>query len=125
MPRINIPIFNAGRLRANLDYAEVSKDLRVAEYELAIQTAFREVADGLAARATYEEQIGAQTALVTTTREYFDLAEQRYSSGVDSYLEVLDAQRNLLASEQQLLIDRLGQIGSEVSLYRALGGGWL
>ena len=125
MPRISIPIFNAGRLRANLDYAEVSKDLRVAEYELAIQTAFREVADGLAARATYEEQIGAQTALVTTTREYFDLAEQRYSSGVDSYLTVLDAQRNLLASEQQLLIDRLGQIGSEVSLYRALGGGWL
>ena len=99
--------------------------MRVAEYELAIQTAFREVADGLAARATYEEQISAQTALVTTTREYFDLAEQRYSSGVDSYLEVLDAQRNLLASEQQLLIDRLGQIGSEVSLYRALGGGWL
>jgi outer membrane protein, multidrug efflux system len=124
-PRINIPIFNAGRLRANLDYAEVSKDLRVAEYELAIQTAFREVADGLAARATYEEQIGAQTDLVTTTREYFELAEQRYDSGVDSYLTVLDAQRNLLASQQQLLIDRLGQIGSEVSLYRALGGGWL
>jgi outer membrane protein, multidrug efflux system len=124
-PQINIPIFNAGRLRANLDYAEVRKDVRVAEYELAIQTAFREVADGLAGRATYAEQIRAQTSLVATTSEYLELAQQRYDSGVDSYLALLDAQRNLLASQQQLLVDRFAQIGSEVALYRALGGGWL
>ena len=124
MPRINIPIFTAGRLRANLDYAEVLKDINVAQYEKSIQVAFREVADGLAARGTYGEQLQAQRDLVDNNRAYYQLARQRYDEGVDNYLVVLDAQRELFAAQQQLLTDRLRQLGSEVQLYKALGGGW-
>jgi len=124
VPRINIPIFTAGRLRANLDYAEVLKDINVAEYEKSIQVAFREVADGLAARGTYGEQLQAQRDLVDNNRAYYQLARQRYDEGVDNYLAVLDAQRELFAAQQQLLTDRLRQLGSEVQLYKALGGGW-
>ena len=124
MPRINIPIFTAGRLRANLDYAEVLKDINVAQYEKSIQVAFREVADGLAARGTYDEQLQAQRDLVDNNRAYYQLARQRYDEGVDNYLVVLDAQRELFAAQQQLLTDRLRQLGSEVQLYKALGGGW-
>lgn len=124
VPQISVPIFNAGRLRANLDYAEIQKEVSVASYEKSIQTAFREVADGLAARGTYGEQLSAQALLVDNYKAYFQLAQQRYDQGIDSYLTVLDAQRELFASQQQLLNDQLGQINSEVQLYKALGGGW-
>lgn len=123
MPRIHLPIFTAGRLQASLDYAEVSQDIRVAEYERSIQNAFREVADGLAAKGTYDEQLDAQRALVSSIAEYYELAQQRYDEGVASYLAVLDARRNLFAAQQQLLGDRLAQLSSQVSLYKALGGG--
>ena len=124
VPRINLPIFTAGRLKANLDYAEIQKDIHVAAYEKAIQTAFREVADGLAARGTYDEQVQAQSDLVDNNRAYYQLARQRYDEGVDTYLTVLDAQRELFASQRQLLSDHLLQLNREVQLYRALGGGW-
>ncbi|AMR68374.1 AdeC/AdeK/OprM family multidrug efflux complex outer membrane factor [Aquipseudomonas alcaligenes] len=123
-PSINLPIFNAGKLRASLDYAELQKDIQVASYEKAIQTAFQEVADGLAARATYQQQLDAQRALVKTNEEYYRLAERRYRTGVDSYLTLLDAQRQLFSVRQQLIGDRLAQLTSEVELYKALGGGW-
>lgn len=123
-PQINLPIFTAGRLKANLDYAEVQKDIQVAQYEKAIQTAFQEVADGLAARTTYEQQLTAQRALVATSDEYYGLAERRFRTGVDSYLTLLDAQRQLFSARQQLIGDRLNQLVSEVNLYKALGGGW-
>ena len=123
-PQINLPIFTAGRLKANLDYAEVQKDIQVAQYEKAIQTAFQEVADGLAARTTYEQQLQAQRALVATSEDYYGLAERRFRTGVDSYLTLLDAQRQLFSAKQQLIGDRLNQLVSEVNLYKALGGGW-
>ena len=123
-PSISLPIFNAGKLRASLDYAELQKDIQVASYEKAIQTAFQEVADGLAARATYQQQLDAQRALVKTNEEYYRLAERRYRTGVDSYLTLLDAQRQLFSVRQQLIGDRLAQLTSEVELYKALGGGW-
>ena len=123
-PQISVPIFNAGKLRANLDYAEIQKDVNVATYEKSIQTAFREVADGLAARGTFGKQLSAQRELVDNYKSYFDLAQQRYNQGIDSYLTVLDAQRELFASQQKLLNDQLDQINSEVQLYKALGGGW-
>ncbi len=119
-----MPIFNAGKLRANLDYAELQKDVGVATYEKSIQTAFREVADGLAARETYGKQLSAQSELVDNYKAYFSLAQQRYDQGVDSYLTVLDAQRELFSSQQKLLNDQLDQINSEVQLYKALGSGW-
>ena len=124
MPSISMPLFNAGRLSANLDYAEIQKDIRVAQYEQAIQNAFREVSDSLAARGTYGEQLEAQRQLVENTTEYFQLAQQRYDEGIDSYLNVLDAQRLLFTSQQQYIQDRLAQLNSEIDLYQALGGGW-
>ncbi|MDD2161267.1 efflux transporter outer membrane subunit [Pseudomonas sp. MIL19] len=123
-PRINIPLFTAGRLKANLDYAEVLKDINVTRYEKSIQVAFREVADGLAARGTFGEQVQAQSDLVDNNQAYYQLARQRYDEGVDTYFTVLDAQRELFASQRQLLSDHLLQLNREIQLYKALGGGW-
>lgn len=123
MPQIRLPIFNAGRLAASLDYAELQKDIAVADYEKAIQVAFREVSDGLAARQTFTSQLKAEQDLVDTTRRYLELADQRYRAGVESYLTVLDAQRTLLGARQQFLGSRLAQLSSEIGLYKALGGG--
>ncbi len=123
-PSISLPIFNAGRLQANLNYAEVIRDVRVAEYEKAIQVAFSEVANGLAARETYVDQVAAQQRLLNASEDYFQIAERRYRIGVDSYLTLLDAQRQLFSARQQLITDQLNQLTSEVDLFRALGGGW-
>ena len=122
-PQISVPIFTAGRLKGSLDYAKVQKQVQVAQYEKAIQTAFREVSDGLAARGTYREQLNAQGELVKASSEYYRLAEKRYRSGVDSSLTFLDAQRQLFTSQQTLIGDRLAQLGAEIGLYKALGGG--
>ncbi|TXI89935.1 MULTISPECIES: AdeC/AdeK/OprM family multidrug efflux complex outer membrane factor [unclassified Cupriavidus] len=123
-PQINLPIFTAGSLRASLDFAKIQKDINVAQYERSIQTAFREVSDGLAARGTFTDQLQAQTRLVAASQDYYKLADSRYRTGVDSYLTVLDAQRQLYTAQQQLITSRLNQLTSEVNLYKALGGGW-
>ncbi|EJT83725.1 RND efflux system outer membrane lipoprotein [Pseudomonas putida S11] len=123
-PQINLPIFNAGSLKASLDYSKIQKDINVAKYEKTIQTAFQEVSDGLAARKTFEEQLQAQRDLVQANQDYYRLAERRYRIGIDSNLTFLDAQRNLFSAQQALIGDRLSQLTSEVNLYKALGGGW-
>ncbi|MGR3894579.1 AdeC/AdeK/OprM family multidrug efflux complex outer membrane factor [Pseudomonas sp. 1176_21] len=123
-PQINLPIFNAGSLRASLDYSKIQKDINVAKYEKTIQTAFQEVSDGLAARQTFNEQLQAQRDLVEANQDYYRLAERRYRIGIDSNLTFLDAQRNLFSAQQALISDRLSQLVSEVNLYKALGGGW-
>ena len=125
MPQITLPIFDTGRNIANLDVAEVRKNIAVAQYEKTIQTAFREVADGLAARATLDDQIKAQEAAVAASRRSFSLSDYRYRKGIDSYLTLLDAQRSLFAAEQALIDARLLRLTSLVDLYRSLGGGWL
>ena len=123
-PKINLPIFNAGALRSSLDYSKIQKDISVANYEKAIQTAFQEVSDGLAARQTFNQQLQAQRDLVAANQDYYRLAERRYRIGVDSNLTFLDAQRSLFSAQQSLISDRLSQLTSEVNLYKALGGGW-
>ncbi|MBX8536416.1 efflux transporter outer membrane subunit [Pseudomonas cichorii] len=123
-PEINIPIFNAGNLRASLDYSKIQKDIRVAQYEKSIQTAFQEVADGLAARQTYTEQLIAQRDSLKANEDYYRLAEARYRSGLDSSLTLLDAQRSLFTAQSTLISDRLAQLTAEINLYKALGGGW-
>ncbi len=75
-------------------------------------------------RSDYGQQLAAQRDLVRNTEEYLALARQRYQGGIDSYLNVLDAQRLLFASQQRLITDRLAQLSSEIALYKALGGGW-
>lgn len=122
-PSLSLPIFDAGRNRANLDLAEVRRDISVANYERTIQTAFREVADALVARRWYADQLDAQQRALVAQRDRAELAELRYRNGVASYLEVLDAQRELFATEQQLVQTRRAQLSNAVDLYVALGGG--
>lgn len=123
-PQALLPIFDAGRNQANLAVAKVSRDVAVAQYEKAIQIAFREVADALAGRTTLAEQLKAQQAQAKAEAERFRLAELRYRNGVSSYLDVLDAQRSLFATQQALAQTKLAQQQSQVALYKALGGSW-
>lgn len=123
-PQALLPIFDAGRNRANLDSSNAGRDLAVAQYEKAIQTAFREVADALAGSATLGDQLSAQQVQATAEAERFRLAELRYRNGVASFLDVLDAQRSLFATQQALAQTRLAQQQNQVNLYKALGGGW-
>jgi multidrug efflux system outer membrane protein len=124
IPQIRVPIFEAGRLKANLDVAEVQRDINIAQYEKAIQTAFREVADALAERATLAERLDARRLQVEATQASFRLSEARYRGGVDSYLVLLDAQRTLYLAEQELIAVRLIDAANRVALYKVLGGGW-
>ncbi|HET9048420.1 MAG TPA: efflux transporter outer membrane subunit [Chiayiivirga sp.] len=121
---LTAPLFDLGRNRANLAASKASREMAVAQYEKAIQSGFREVADALIARSTYADQLDAQAAQAAAERERFRLSELRYRNGVASYLDLLDAQRSLFAIEQALAQTRLAQRISEVQLYRALGGGW-
>jgi multidrug efflux system outer membrane protein len=122
-PRISLPIFDAGSNSANLKVAEVDRDIAVAQYEKAIQTAFREVADALAQRGTIDEQLTAQQSLADATAQSHKLSLARYEKGVDSYLQVLDAQRALYGAQQNLIGVRLTRLANQVTLYKALGGG--
>lgn len=122
-PRITLPIFTAGSNQAKLTVAEVDRDIAVARYEQAIQTAFREVSDALALRGTIDEQVAAQQSLTDATSESYRLSQARYEKGVDSYLQVLDAQRSLYSAQQNLISVRLSRISNLVTLYKVLGGG--
>jgi multidrug efflux system outer membrane protein len=124
-PKINLPIFASGVNVANLKLADVGKQIAVAQYEKAIQTALREVADGLAARGTYDQQIESLDRYVTSQQRRLDLSELRYRNGVDSYLNVLTAQTDLDSAQQSLISARLGRLTNLVDLYQYLGGGWL
>jgi multidrug efflux system outer membrane protein len=124
-PQIAMPIFNGGSNIANLDLAHVEKRIEIANYEKAIQTAFSEVADGLAARGTYDQQIEALQRDTFANQRRLDLSDLRYRNGVDSYLTVLTAQTDLYAAQQALISARLERLTNLVDLYRALGGGWI
>lgn len=121
-PQIVMPIFDA-RTWSAYDVTKVEKEMSVAEYEKAIQTAFREVADALAIRGTVNQQIAAQQSLVNAFAETYRLSNARYTKGIDNYLSVLVAQRSLFAAQQGLIFLRLAKVANLVSLYRALGGG--
>ena len=118
------PIFDAGRNQANLDVAKANRDIAVAQYEKAIQTAFREVADSLAGRATLGEQLRAQAAQANAAQVSFKLADLRYRNGAASYLDVLDAQRSLFTAQQATVLVQAQQVQNLVTLYKVLGGGW-
>lgn len=124
LPQIRLPIFEGGRLEANLEAARIEREIKLAEYEKTIQAAFREVADTLAERATLAEQLGARTRLVKATAESYRLSDARYQAGVDSYLASLDAQRTLFDAELALINIRLADAANRVTVYRAFGGGW-
>ena len=123
-PSLTLPIFDAGRNQANLEVSKVTRDIAVAQYEKAIQTAFREVADALASRSTLAEQLRANQAQANAESIRFRLSDLRYQNGVSSYLDLLDAQRSLFTARQAVVQTRLALLQSQVGLYRALGGGW-
>ncbi|MYN44281.1 efflux transporter outer membrane subunit [Pseudoduganella sp. FT93W] len=122
-PQLSLPIFDAGRNRANLSLAETRKNIAVADYEKTIQTAFREVADALAARDYLGEQVQAQNSIVEAQADRLKLLQLRFEQGIASSLDVLDAQRELFSAQQTLVQVRQQRSGSAVDLYRALGGG--
>jgi multidrug efflux system outer membrane protein len=123
-PQIDLPIFEGGANKANLDVAVLNKRIEIADYEKAIQTAFREVADGLTAKKYLEEQLAGQEQLVTAEQSRYDLSNARYRNGADSYLTVLSAQQDLYSAQQTLVTLRFSRLANLVTLYQALGGGW-
>jgi multidrug efflux system outer membrane protein len=120
--QVVLPIFDA-RAWAALDVTKVDREIAVAQYEKAIQTAFREVADALAVQGTVEGQLAAQQSLTEAVAVTYRLSNARYAKGIDSYLGVLDAQRSLYAAQQGLVAVRLGKLANQVRLYAVLGGG--
>lgn len=122
-PQLTLPLFHGGRLRSELRLSEVRKSTAIAEYEIAIQTAFKEVSDGLAGQSTYRRQIDAQARIVATAERRLQLSTLRYQSGLEGRIELLDAQRTLYTASKALLTLRRDQFVNAVALYKALGGG--
>ncbi len=122
-PEITLPIFDAGRNRANLKVSKVDREIFLARYEKAIQSAFKEVADALAQHGTLGAQLEAQQALTDATAETYRLSQARYNKGISSYLDVLDSQRSLYSAQQGLISVRLSSLTNLVTLYKVLGGG--
>ena len=123
-PQINLPIFDGGKNRANLDSARLTRDIDVADYEKAIQTAFREVADALAQRATIDDQLNAQQAGTDAAADAYRLSDARFRTGSSSYLDALVSQRTLYTAQQSLIATRLARLTNLVTLYKVMGGGW-
>lgn len=124
VPSISVPIFDGGYNRANLDVAEVSKRIEIANYEKAIQQAFQEVSDALVGQSTYKDELRARQEDTAANQHYYDLANARYREGIDSSLNVLIAQRSLFQSQKTEISTHLNEILQQVTLYKVLGGGW-
>ncbi len=122
-PQITLPIFDAGSRFATLAVSKATRDIYIAAYEKSIQAAFREVADSLAQRGTITSQLAAQEALVKASEETYRLSNARYMKGIDSFLNVLDAQRSLYSAQQGLITLRLARLSYLVTMYKVLGGG--
>jgi multidrug efflux system outer membrane protein len=124
VPRISLPLFDGGANQANLQLAEAQQRIEVANYEKAIQVAFREVADAVAQRSTIAEQLDAQASLLQATEQTVRLSDALFKNGSSSYLDVLDAQRSLYAAQQAAIGLRLSEQVQRITLYKAMGGGW-
>lgn len=124
VPSISLPIFDGGKNNANLDIAEISKRVEIANYEKVVQTAFKEVSDALAGQSTYRAELTARVQDTVANTRYYDLAQQRYREGVDNYLNVLVAQRTLFEARKSEISARAGELTQHVTLYKVLGGGW-
>ncbi|TWI69772.1 multidrug efflux system outer membrane protein [Pseudoduganella lurida] len=124
-PQLLLPLFDGGARQANLDAARVEREIAVAQYRKAVQTAFREVSDGLAARGTYDSELAARERNVDAQARRVTLAELLYSSGTNDYLTVLTARTDLYNARIALIAARQDRLAALVDLYRALGGGWI
>lgn len=122
-PNLSVPIFDGGLLDANYEVAQVERKQNLAQYERSIQTAFREVSDVLATRATLGEQLASQYRLQDNFDQTYEIANARFKAGISNYLDVLDAQRSLFSTQQGILDLELQKLISQIELYQALGGG--
>lgn len=122
-PGLSLPIFDAGRNRASLELAEVRKEIAVVRYEQTVETAFRDVADALSAQHWLQQQVDVQQRALAAQRDRARLSRLSYDNGASSFLDVLDAERYLIAAEQQLVQTRRALLSSRVALFSALGGG--
>ncbi len=123
-PQITVPIFAGGQLRADLEASRINRSIEVANYEKAIQTAFREVADALEGTTAYAAELAAQATLIAAQSRRYELANLRYRQGEDTYLNVLSAQQDLYSAQQNRLLTQYSLLAGQISLYQALGGGW-
>ena len=124
MPKVDLPIFNAGRNEANLALANVKQRQAVVTYEQKIQAAFKEVADALSLRDSLQGQFVAQQRYLASLQITLQRARALYASGAVSYIEVLDAERSIFATQQAILDLIYSQQVNEINLFTALGGGW-
>ena len=124
MPTLNLPIFQGGKLRANLGMATADRDIALASYEKAIQSGFREAADALALNDSLDAQLASQQALVAAAEQAQTLSQARYDAGLDSFLALLDARRTAYTARKSLVSTQLAQQSNQVALYKVLGGGW-
>ena len=122
-PSISLPIFDGGENKANLAYSEAQQQKYLAAYEYAIQSAFTEVADALARRATIQDQLDAEDALVEASTRSYELSVARYENGVDSFQTALESQRTMYSASQSLITTRQADLSNRITLYKVLGGG--
>lgn len=122
-PQITMPLFSGG-VEGAYDLAKARQNIAVSEYEKTIQTAFKEVADALAGEATYQEQLDAMRAMERSAAESLRLANLRYETGIDSFLQVQTAEVNLYGTQLQFVQIGLESLLNRLNLYKALGGGW-
>lgn len=122
-PSISLPIFDAGARRATYEVSQLDQQQKLAAYEATIQTAFREVNDVLADRATLDEQLKVQYKLQANYQRTYDIAYATFRSGLSNYLNVLDAERSLFSAQQSILQMELQKVLSQIALYQVLGGG--
>jgi multidrug efflux system outer membrane protein len=123
-PAAVLPLFNAGQIRAGVRFSEAQKREMLIAYRKAIYTALREVSDALVGYTGTRDQRAQEDLLVRALAESTRLSTLRYKGGLDSYLQVLDSERNLFQGQLVLAQLRLAEMQSFVQLYRALGGGW-
>jgi multidrug efflux system outer membrane protein len=123
-PQLMLPLFDTGRNLAALDTSWASRDMAAAAYEKAVQGAFREVSDALAQRSTIRERLDSAQALLEATSQSYDISSKRYEIGIDSFLNVLDAQRAFFGAQQNQVNALLQREINTLNLYKALGGGW-
>lgn len=122
VPQITMPIFDPRTWYA-YDVAKAEKELAIANYEKAIQIAFREVADVIAVRENIEYQLAVQTDIVNSYHRSLNISVDRYLKGIDSYLRVLELQKSLLLAKQKLIDLKLLKLQNAMNLYKSFGGG--
>ncbi|NDL63688.1 efflux transporter outer membrane subunit [Acerihabitans arboris] len=124
VPTLTLPIFDGGVNQANLDIAKTSEKIEVADYEKAIQQAFKEVSDALDGQSTYQDELAARALDTAANQQNYTASDLRYRQGVDNYLTVLVAQRSLYEAQQSQITTQLGLLNQQITLYKVLGGGW-